>query len=72
MKLIVAFANKTILSYFSLFFLITGMNFLISAVIAQILNPNAELAIPTTLPTKEAKVKMVTHPVTVEDKTKNF
>ena len=48
------------------------MNFLISAVIAQILNPNAELAIPTTLPTKEAKVKMVTHPVTVEDKTKNF
>ena len=51
MKLIVAFANKTILTYFSLFFLITGMNFLISAVIAQILNPNAELAIPTTLPT---------------------
>ena len=35
-------------------------------VIAQIVNPIAELVIPTGIPTKEAKAEMETHPVIVE------
>ena len=35
-------------------------------VIAQIVNPIAELVIPTGIPTKEAKAEMETHPAIVE------
>ena len=42
--------------------------FLIPAVITQIFDSNAELAIPTGTPTKEAKGEIETHPVTVEIK----
>ena len=58
------FACNTILSCFFLFFLIG--DFLVPGVIAQFFNPSAELAIPTGIPTKEAKAEMKTHPVTAE------
>ena len=51
-----------------LFFLIIGLYFLITPLIAKIFIPTAELAIPTGIPTKEAKSEMETHPVTVEAK----
>ena len=37
------------------FFVITDLEFLSPAVIAQIFNPIAELVIPISIPTKEAK-----------------
>ena len=40
--------------------------FLISAVIAQIFNPIAELVAPIGIPTKEGKAEMETHPGIVE------
>ena len=49
------FANNTILSCY--FFLIIDLYFLIIAVIAQFLNPIAELVIPIGIPTKEPKQK---------------
>ena len=49
-------------------FLILDIYFLFLAVIAQIFNPTAELVMPTGIPTKEGKVEMETHPVTVETK----
>ena len=52
-----------------LFFLIIDLYFLIPAVIAKNFNPTAELVIPIGIPTKEAKVKIETHPVTAEAKT---
>ena len=49
--------NNTILPCFFFFFLIIDLYFLIPAIIAQIFNPIAELAIPTGIPvTAEAKV----------------
>ena len=60
------FANNTILSCFFFFFLIIDLYFLIAAVITQMVNPIVELVIPIGIPTKEAKEKMKTHPVTVE------
>ena len=60
------FGNNTILSCFLLFFLIIDLYFLIPAVITQIFNPIVELAIPTGIPTREAKAEMETHPVIVE------
>ena len=62
------FANNTILSCFFFFFLITDLHFLIPAVIAQILNPIAELVIPTGTPSEEAKAEVEIHPVIVEAK----
>ena len=47
-----------------LFFLIIDLYFLISAIIAQIFNTFVELVIPIGIPTKEAKAKLQTHPVT--------
>ena len=41
---------------------------LIPAVIAQIISPIEELVIPIGIPTKEAKAKIETHPVTIETK----
>ena len=42
--------------------------FLIPPVITHIFNPNAELVIPTIIPTKEAKAEVKTHPGTAETK----
>ena len=60
------FANNIILSCFSFFFLITDLLFLISAVIVQIFNPIAELAISAGIPSKQTKAKI--YPVTEETK----
>ena len=49
------FANNAILSCFFFFFLIIDLYFLISAVIAQIINPVAELVITVGIPVKEAE-----------------
>ena len=62
------FANNAILSCFFSFFLIIDLFFLSTVVIAQIFIPTAELATPTGIPTKEAKVEIETHPATVEAK----
>ena len=48
-----------------LFFLIIDLYFLIPAVIAQILNPIAELIIPIGIPSKKAKAGIEIHPVIV-------
>ena len=61
------FANYTISSR-SFFFLIIDLYFLIPAVIAQILNPTAELVIPIKTQIKEAKAEIKTHPVSVDIK----
>ena len=63
------FANNTLLNtILFLFFLFIDLYFLIPAVITQMFNPIAELIIPSGFPTKEAKVEMEIHPVTVEIK----
>ena len=63
------FANNTLLNtILFLFFLFIDLYFLIPAVITQMFNPIAELIIPIGFPTKEAKVEMEIHPVTVEIK----
>ena len=64
------FVNNIILSWFLLLFLIIDLRFLIPAVIAQIFNPTAELAIPAGILAKEAKAEIEIHPVTVEVKSK--
>ena len=56
------FASNTVLSCF--FFKINHLYFLVSADIAQIFNPFAEIVIPIGITTKEAKAEMKTHPVT--------
>ena len=48
------FANNTILSYLSFFFLIIDLYFLICGAIAQIFNPIAKLVIAIGIPIKEA------------------
>ena len=60
------FANNTISSCFFLFFLIIDLYLLIPAVITQIFNPLAGLAIPIGTLTKEPKGEIETHPVIVE------
>ena len=60
------FANSTILSCFFSFFLIIDLCFLISEVIAQILNPISKLVIPIRIPTKEAQAKIEIYPIIVE------
>ena len=62
------FASSTILLCFFFFALIFDLDFLTPAVITQIVIVAAELAIPTGIPVKEAKVKMETPPATVEAK----
>ena len=54
-------ANKPILSCFYFFFLIIDLYLLILAIIAQILNPIAELVMSTRILTKEAKAEIETH-----------
>ena len=60
------FANNTILSCWFFFFLIIDLYLLITAVIAQLFNPIAELVIPIGISIKEAKAEMETDLVTVE------
>ena len=60
------FANNAISSWCFFLFLFIDLDFLIPAVIAQVLNPVVELAIPLGIPTKEPKEEMETHPVIVE------
>ena len=64
------FANNTILSCFFSFFLIIDLYFFISAAIAQLLNPTAEIVIPIRIPAKKAKAEIEKHPVNAEAKTK--
>ena len=54
------------------FFLNIDLHFLIPAVIAQIFNLTAELAIPIRIPTKEGSSETKTHPVTTETKISKF
>ena len=51
-----------------LFFFIIELYLSISAVIAEIFNPTAELAAPTKVPTNEPKAETETHPVIAETK----
>ena len=60
------FGNNTILSCFFFFFLTIDFDVLIPAVIAQIFNPIAEVAIPIQIPIKEAKAEIEIHRVIVE------
>ena len=53
---------------FFFFFLINNLYFLIPAVITQVFNSTAELAILTVIPTKKTKAEMETHPAIVETK----
>ena len=55
-----SFANKIILSWFFLFFLIIDLYFLIPTVISKIFNPIADLVIPMGIPAKEAKAEIET------------
>ena len=48
------------------FFLVIDLFFLIPAAIEKTFSPTAELAIPIGIATKEAKVEIETHPVTIE------
>ena len=66
LKCISDFANNIFLSHFFFFFSIIDSYFLISAGIAQILNPIAELVISVGIPTKEAKAEIDTQPVIAE------
>ena len=62
------FANYTISSCFTFFFLIIDLYFLIPAAIAQIFNSNAEVVILIEIPSKEAKAEIEMHPLTVKAK----
>ena len=54
------------------FFLIIDLNFLISAVIAQVFNSIAELVIPIEIPSENEKAEIEMHPVTPEAKKESF
>ena len=58
----------TILFYHGFLFSIIALYFLIPAVIAQVFNPIAELAIPIAIPTKGEREEMETHQVIVDAK----
>ena len=66
------FANNTISSCFFVFFLIIDLYFLVCAAIKLIVDPIAELIIPTGIATKEAKAEMETHPLIVENKISKY
>ena len=67
-----SFTNSTILSCFFFFFFIIDLYFLISAVIAQMFIPTAELVIPTGISTNEANAEIETQPVTVQARINKF
>ena len=52
--------------FFSVIFLIIDLNLLITALIPQIYNLTAELAIPMGMPANEKKAETETHPVIAE------
>ena len=58
------FANNTILSCFSFFFLTIDLHFLIPAVIVEIFNSISELVIAIRIPSKEEKAEIEINPVT--------
>ena len=58
------FANNTILSCFSFFFLTIDLYFLIPAVIVEIFNSISELVIAIRIPSKEEKAEIEINPVT--------
>ena len=62
------FTNTNISSCSYIFFSTIALQFLITAVIAQLLNPAAELAIPIGIPANEAHTGLKTHPVITETK----
>ena len=62
------FVNNPILSCFFLFFSIIDLCNLITAAIAQIFNPIAELLIPVRIPNKEEKTEIEIHPAIEEAK----
>ena len=64
--------KNIIFSCLFIYFLIIDLYVLIHAVCAQIFNSNAELEMPTKLPTKEAKAEMKAYPVTAEAKISTF
>ena len=66
------FANKTILSSFFFFFLIVDSYFLITAVIAQLSYPIAELVIPIRIPSKEEKAEMEIPPLITETEIRKY
>ena len=51
-----------------LFLFLIDLYFLITAVIAQIFNPIAEVVTPMVIPSKGAKAEIEIHPVTAEAK----
>ena len=65
------FASNTILSCFFFFFVTIDLYFLIPAIIMKVVIVAVEPEIPTGLPTKEEKLEMETHPVTVGVKLSN-
>ena len=60
------FASNAILSCFFFSLLIIELYFSITAVFAKTFIPTEKLAIPTGIPTKEAKVEMGTHSTAVK------
>ena len=67
-----AFPSNTILFWFFLFFLIIDLYFSVSAVIAQVFIPNAELAIPEGAPTSEVNAQIETQQLTIETENKKM
>ena len=53
-------------------FLIIDLYILISAVVAQIFYPIAEVAIPILTPNKEVKAEIEMHPVIIEAKIRKY
>ena len=66
------FVTNSILSCFFFFFLTTGLYFLIPEIIKEISIAIAELAIPTGIPTNEARAEVKTYPVTSETRISRF
>ena len=62
------FANRAALSCFSFFFLIIDLQFLVNAVIVQIVNHIAGIVIPIGIPSKEVKSEIERLPVITEAK----
>ena len=58
--------NTSILQCFFFFFFIIDSHFVITAVIAQMFIPTAELVIPIAIQTNQANAEIETQPVTVQ------
>ena len=62
-KLVFACNIVLFIYFFFHFYLIIDLYFLIPPVLVQIFIPTEELAIPTWIPTKDAKAELEIHPV---------